>query len=155
MSKFGSVLYLVILLIVMVAVDCFIPAVCKINTVYSNALISRISRPGYATRMTLSQKSVDDTTPLEHRGVPTEHQGLHSALYSDGDDHGASDQSTGGDLVLTDVTMSVAKFLDLSKGKKAAGVFSISGNDQVAKFIGFSRNLHASISGSVYFTFSR
>ena len=146
MSKF-LVLHLGIFLANMAYVDGFLATICKPRFLPLKLSISQRVRPIYGVTMTLSQNPVDETTPLEHRGVPTEHQGLHSALYADGDDHGATDQSTT-DLVLIDVSLPVSKFLDLSKGKKAAGVFSISGSDGLVKFVGFSRNLHTSLSGS-------
>jgi hypothetical protein len=97
-------------------------------------------------KMALSPNTVDESTPVEHRGVPAEHQGLHTALYGDGDDHGVSDQ-TSNEIFMSDVSMPVSKFLELSKGKKAAGVFSITGRDGNVKFISFTRSLYTSLSG--------
>jgi hypothetical protein len=87
-----------------------------------------------------------DDVALEHRGVPAEHQGLHSALYGDGDDHGVSDNQSN-ELVQNDVTLPAESFIEMSKGKKVAGVFAILDPSEITTFIGFSRSLHTSISG--------
>ena len=39
---------------------------------------------------------VQEEMPLEHRGVPQAHAGLHGTLYGDGEDHGASVSSVYG-----------------------------------------------------------
>jgi hypothetical protein len=93
--------------------------------------------------------SGNNDVALEHRGVPAEHQGLHSALYGDGDDHGVSD-SQSNELVQNDVTSLAETFIEISKGKKVAGVFAILDPSETVTFIGFSRSLHTSISGTVY-----
>jgi hypothetical protein len=103
-------------------------------------------KPLGMVKMTLSPNQVDESTPVEHRGVPAEHQGLHTALYGDGDDHGVSDEKNN-ELFMSDESMPVAKFLELSKGKKAAGVFSIADRDGNVKFISFTRSLYTSLSG--------
>ena len=127
-----------------VGIEGFVGGYSKIRLPLSST--TRAFSPRYSIKMTLSQQAVDESIPVEHRGVPAEHQGLHSTLYADGDDHGASEQATY-ELVLSDVSLPIEKFIELSKGKKAAGVFSISGPDGTTKFISFSRNLHLSVSG--------
>ena len=91
--------------------------------------------------------TVDENVALEHRGVPSEHQGLHSALYGDGDDHGVSENSSA-DFVMNDVQVAVETFLKKSEDKKVSGVFAIIDANGSTIFIGLSRDLYASISGN-------
>jgi hypothetical protein len=111
------------------------------------------ARTRLSTTIHRSALAGQDDVALEHRGVPAEHQGLHSALYGDGDDHGVSDDQSN-ELVQNDVTSPAETFLEMSKGKKVAGVFAILNPSETTTFIGFSRSLHTSISGLEFLVLS-
>jgi hypothetical protein len=147
-SSFKCALFFLGVGLLMVDVDAFSSPHFFKGLASSRSALCRFytGKPRGLVKMTLSPSPIDESTPVEHRGVPAEHQGLHTALYGDGDDHGVSDQ-TSNELFMSDVSLSVAKFLELSKGKKAAGVFSIADRDGNVKFISFTRSLHASLSG--------
>jgi hypothetical protein len=103
----------------------------------------------------MSQNAMEENISIEHREVPSGHQSLHDALYGDGDDHGAAEQDVLEDFALSDVSISVTKFLELASGKRLAGVFSISGPDDRICFISYSRNLFQTISGTPDFLCTR
>jgi hypothetical protein len=114
----------------------------------------RFQSPCYRRSIMLSHAegqnsiAVDESVALEHRGVPLEHQGLHNALYGDGDDHGVS-ETLSDEFVMNDVTVDIDSLLTSTKDKKASGVFSIIDSHGEIVFVGMSRNLYISISGDV------
>ena len=110
----------------------------------SRTSVQRYCRLQAEVRSTSTQ---NDDVALEHRGVPSEHQGLHSALYGDGDDHGVSEK-TSAEFVSNNVLFPADTFLDFSKGKKTGGVFAVLDVSGTTTFVGFSRNLYTSISGA-------
>ncbi|MBH8554038.1 GIY-YIG nuclease family protein [Nostocaceae cyanobacterium CENA357] len=88
--------------------------------------------------------------PVEHQDVPTSHRGLHDFLYSNDDEHTATEVA-----VTPDLADNGAEIIPLeawraaSHNAKIAGVYAVLDLEHHTQYIGYSRNVLLSLNGHV------
>ena len=87
-------------------------------------------------------------TSIEHQNVPTAHQGLHSFLYNNEDEHNLKDQSTILEFDGTTI-VEVDQWQNLNMEGKVAGVYAVINKDNTYQYVGYSRDILRSLKGHI------
>ncbi len=92
----------------------------------------------------------ENNLPIEHQNVPTEHQGLHSFLYSSDDEHTAEEVNITPELINNGVEiMPLTAWIAAVENVKIAGVYAVLNAERQTQYIGFSRNVKISLNDHV------
>jgi hypothetical protein len=88
--------------------------------------------------------------PVEHQDVPINHRGLHDFLYSNDDEHTATEVAVTPDLANNGAEIvSLEVWRAASQNAKIAGVYAVLDLEHRTQYIGYSRNVLLSLNGHV------
>lgn len=89
----------------------------------------------------------DNNLPIEHQSVPVSHRGLHDFLYSDDNEHAATEVTFTPEVNNDADIIPLEAWCALSQNAKIAGVYAVLDTERNTEYIGYSRNVLLSLNG--------